>query len=145
MKTDQKLILQLLDESGKRLLLAGIYTDLDFYINGQHCYGFRFGPTDDQGRLCIAFSDVEKQRVLAAKFNLMDYNTPLDKCVGSVKIKIPSADELRKAYEWQTKSLASGASTEAKGWLNAANSKIKCDEVSVELKGMETVVSIQCI
>ena len=74
----------------------------------------------------------------------MDYNTPLDDCDDCLKVKIPSADELRKAYEWQAKRLAGGASPEAKGWLKAANAKIKANEISVKLHGTETIVSVPC-
>jgi len=143
-ETPETLIIQIGDESGKPLRLLGIYIDVEFYIDGQHRYGFRFGPTDDNGRLRISYSDVEAERVLDAKFNLMDYNTPLDECDDCLKVKIPSADVLRKAYEWQAKSLAGGASSEAKGWLKSANAKIKANETSVKLHGTETIVSVPC-
>jgi hypothetical protein len=74
----------------------------------------------------------------------MDYNTPLDECDDCLIVKMPSADELRKAYEWQAKSLSGGASPEAKKWLNAANAKIKANEISVKLHGTETIVSVPC-
>jgi hypothetical protein len=144
MKPTQTLIIQFVDEKEEPSLLVNMYVDLLFFIRSRYCYGFRFGPTNAQGKLCIAYQDVENERAKAAKYNLMDYNTPIDNCDDILKIKLPSADELRKAYEWQTKSHTGGASVEAKNWINAANSKVKCDETSVELKGTETVISIRC-
>jgi hypothetical protein len=144
MKPTQTLIIQFVGENEKPSLLANLYVDLLLFIRGTYCYGFRFGPTDAQGKLRIAYQDVENERAKAAKYDLMDYNTPIDNCDDILKIKLPSADELRKAYEWQTKSQTGGASTEAKNWIKAANSKVKCDETSVELKGTTTVVSIRC-
>lgn len=141
MKPTQTLIIQVGDEMGKPLHLHGIYIDVEFYINGQHRYGFRFGPTDCKGRLNITYSDVEAERGLEAKFNLMDYNTPLDDCDDCLKVKIPSADVLRKAYEWQAKTLSGGASPEAEGWLKSANPKLGGEEISVELQVGETVVT----
>jgi hypothetical protein len=143
MKPTQALILQLRDELGNPLLLAGIYFDLLFFIQGQDCYGFRFGPTDGQGELRITYRDVETKRALEAKFYLMDYNTPLDDCDDRLKIQIPSADKLRKAYEWQAKWLDGGASPEAEGWLKSANPKLGGKEVAAELNGDETVVIVR--
>jgi hypothetical protein len=143
-KPTQILTIQFAGEKEKSFILENLYVDLLFFISGRYCYGFRFGPTNVEGKLHIKYHDVESERVKAAKYNLMDYNTPLDHCDDILKIKLPSADELRKAYEWQTESRAGGVSTEAESWVNAANSKVKCEETSVELKGTETVVSIRC-
>jgi hypothetical protein len=143
-KPTQTLVIQIGNELGKPLLLLGIYIDVEFYISGQHRYGFRFGPTDHNGRLRITYSDVETKRAIEAKIFLMDYNTPLDDCDDCLKVKIPSADELKKAYEWNTKWFADKASEDAKGWLNAANGKIKANETSVKLHGIETIVSVPC-
>jgi hypothetical protein len=143
MKSTQTLTIQFEDQKGKPLPLADIYIDLLLFTNSKYCYGFRFGPTDHQGKLRIAFQDIEKKRAYEAKFSLMDYNTPLDKCDEFVKIKIPTAEELKKAYDWQAKAL-NGVTEEAKKWLNATNKKIKADEVSVKLQHIETIVSISC-
>jgi hypothetical protein len=144
MKPSQTLTLKVLDESKKPLLLSGIYVDLDFYMNGQQRYGFRFGPTNHRGELRIGYQDVEKKRVADSKYNLMDYNTPLDDCDDLVRISIPSMDKLKDAYEWKIKWFADKSSEDAKGWLNAANAKIKADETSVKLHGIETIVSVPC-
>ena len=144
MKPTQTLIIRFVDDRGKPLLLADIYIDLSFFIQGQYRYGFRFGPTDRQGKLRITYRDVEAERTQAAKLFLMDYNTPLDDCDDCLKVKIPSADELKEAYEWKTKWFADEASEDAKGWLNAANAKIKANETSVKLHGTETIASVPC-
>ena len=144
MKPGQTLTLKFLDESKKPLLLSGIYVDLDFYMNGQQRYGFRFGSTNHRGELCIGYQDVERKRVADSKYNLMDYNTPLDDCDDLVRISVPSMDKLKEAYEWNTKCFAGKASEDAKGWLNAANAKIKANEISVKLHGTETIVSVPC-
>jgi hypothetical protein len=144
MKPTQTLIIHFVDEREEPLRLANIYIDLLFYVGGRYCYGFRFGPSNTEGELHIAYQDVENARVREAKFNLMDYNTPIVKCDDRLKIKIPSAEELKEAYEWQVKSLTDGASTEAKNWLDSANSKIKCNDTFIEVKEKATNVSIQC-
>ena len=89
----------------KPSLLANLYVDLILFIRGKYCYGFRFGPTDAQGKLRIAYQDVENERAKAASYDLMDYNTPIDNCDDILKIKLPSRSRgCRKAYEWQIKS-----------------------------------------
>jgi len=144
MKPTQTLIIQLVDEMGKPFRLADIYIDLSFFLQGQYRYGFRFGPTNRQGELHITYQDVETKRAIEAKIFLMDYNTPLDDCDDLVRISIPSMDKLKEAYEWNTKWFADKTSEDAKGWLNAANAKIRANEIPVKLHGTETIVSVPC-
>jgi hypothetical protein len=53
-------------------------------------------------------------------------------------------DKLKEAYEWNTKWFADKTSEDAKGWLNAANAKIRANEIPVKLHGTETIVSVPC-
>lgn len=144
MKINQTLVLQFVAESEKPILLPNIYANVAFFINGRHCYSFRFGPSDDQGWHRITYENVETKRLLAAKSNLMDYNTGLENCDARVKIDVPTGNELKEAYEWQAKWFSETTSQDAKGWLEAANARISAEPVMIELAGPETLAIVHC-
>jgi len=144
MKTAQTLRLEFEDESGRHLPLVNIFVNISFSVNERFCYAFRFGPSDEHGQLLITYENVEAKRLLAAKANLMDYNTPLSSCDERIQIEVPTGKELREAYEWQARWFSESTPREDIGWLDAANAKISANPMVVELQLGETLAVIHC-
>lgn len=144
MKPGQIIFVSLIDLSGTPLQMSGIYVDVELYTHGNYRYGFRMGATNEQGELKIDYAMVEAKRAESAAVFLMDYNTPLEACDERVKISIPSEQILKKAYDGIGAWFGGVTPEYAKGWLTANNSKVKADEIFVELNAGETIVPMLC-
>lgn len=144
MKPQQTIEIQLVDHSGQTIDLEGVSVSLDFFLRGIHRYGFRFGPTDHHGRLHLPYSDVEQRRQMNLHAQPWDYKTALDETDTTVRLSVPSRDELQKAAKIATSFNLGDVPPDAAFWLQANNGKIECEPVDVTLDGDTTVVSIVC-
>jgi hypothetical protein len=144
MKSDQTILVELVDQMDKTLNISKVFVDIELYTKGQYRYGFRLNPTDQQGKLRIDYEMVEAKRKEAAGVFLMDYNTPLTDCDNRVKIYLPTAETLRKAIEGIGQWFGGKVPDYAKAWMTANNAKVRAAETFVELREKETVVQIQC-
>ena len=144
MKPEQSIVVELVDEAGASLQLAGVYVDLELYTRGRYRYGFRLGATNNSGRICIDYEMVEEKRSEGARVFLMDYNTPITDCDRRVKIHVPTADELKKAYDGIGQWFEGKKPAYAEGWRTANNAKIESKEIFAELQDGETFIRVPC-
>ena len=144
MKPQQTIEIQLVDHSGHPIELEGVSISLDFFLHGIHRYGFRLGPTDHLGRLHLSYSDVEQRRQMNLHAQPWDYKTTLDETDTTVRVSVPSRDELQKAAKIATSFNLGDVPPDAAFWLRANNGKIECQPVDATLDGGRTVVNVVC-
>lgn len=144
MKPHQTIEVQLVDHSGHPIELEGVSVSLDFFLHGIHRYGFRFGPTNHHGGLHLPYSDVDQRRQMNLHSQPWDYKTTLDETDTTVRVSVPSRDELQKAAKIATSFNLGDVPPDAAFWLQANNGKIECEPVDVILDRDTTVVNVVC-
>jgi hypothetical protein len=139
MKSDQRIVIQLVDQDENPRALANIKIDIRFYLSGKPRYTFTLGVTDQGGQLTSSYDDIEQTRRKNGEFNLMDYNTRLDQCDSRITVVLPSESQLR---EQQSNSLRFyKISPEwTKDWPK--NGQVDRVEKSVELTERNTKITL---
>jgi hypothetical protein len=99
MNHGQSIAIQLVDDDGKRLKLSDVLVEVHFFTKGDYRYGFKIGRTDDNGYLCVSYSEIEATRRHHREDNLMDFNTKLEDCDPMVKVVAPSRQNLQEQYD----------------------------------------------
>jgi hypothetical protein len=121
-----------------------VFVDLTFFMKGKQRYGFRVGATDENGRLRIAYGDVEADRLGNLKVQPWDYKSILEDCDSGVVTSIPSAEKLQWASH-VAKTFNLGEMPDwAKNWSKANNAKIKAEPAAVDLLQNHTEVYVPC-
>jgi hypothetical protein len=124
--------------------MGDLSISIDFFLHGNHRYGFRLGPTDDDGYLRVTYNDVEERRRANLKVQPWDYKTRLDECDLVVRMSVPTQDELDAAVRIATSFNMGVVPPEAEQWALANNRHVSCKEVDVQLVGGEVDVDIHC-
>lgn len=139
MTAKQLIELQLSDSSGRPLLVGNVIIEIQFFVRGKYRFGFFVGRTDCGGHLRIPFADIELLRLKSAIENLMDYNTQLEDCDPTVRIVIPSEQQLRGRFD-----VAMRSYRQPPEWASPwpSNGRVKSSEVAVVLTGTATSVQI---
>ena len=142
MKPDDAFKLQLVDNDGDPLALAGASVSIDFFMHGNHRYGFRLGPTDHAGQLTVRYDDVETKRLASLEVQPWDYKTRLEECDSYVVFSVPSQEELDAAVKVATSFNLGIVPLDAEWWSRASNRLIACE--SVKVNDGQTAVKISC-
>ena len=139
MKPMQLIELQLSDGSGRPLPVGNVIIRIQFFIRGNYRFGFFVGRTDSGGHLRIAFADIELLRLKNATENLMDYNTQLEDCDSTVRIVIPSEQQLHEQFDVAVRSYQ-----QPPDWASCwpSNGRVKSSEATVALTDTVTSVHI---
>jgi hypothetical protein len=131
MKPDDVFELQLVDNDGHPIALAWVSVSIDFFMHGNHRYGFRLDPTNHAGRLTVRYDDVERKRLASLKAQPWDYKTRLEECDSHVVFSVPSQDELDAAVKVATSFNLGIVPPDAEWWSRASNRLIACESVKV--------------
>lgn len=142
MKPNDVFELQLVDNDGHPIALAGVSVSIDFFMHGNHRYGFRLGPTDHAGQLTVRYVDVETKRLASLKVQPWDYKTRLEECDSYVVFSVPSQEELDAAVKVATSFNLGIVPLDAVWWSRASNRLIACE--SVKVNDGQTAVNIPC-
>lgn len=142
MKPTEVFDIQLVDESGRSIHLAGVSVSIDFFLKGSHRYGFRLGPTDAEGHLTVRYEDVEARRLENLKAQPWDYKTRLEECDPLVVFSVPSQDELNAAVTIATSFNLDVLPPDVEWWSRANNRLLSCR--STEARDGEVEVNIVC-
>lgn len=144
MKPHDVLHVQLVDSSGQSIRLENISISIGFFLHGNRRYGFRLGPTNEDGYLCVTYRDVEERRLLSLEAQPWDYKTRLDECDALVLLSVPPQDELDEAVHIATLFNMGVVPPDAEQWARANNRCISCEPVEVVLVGGPVAASIRC-
>jgi hypothetical protein len=144
LRPEQEILVALVDAAGISLHLPRVYVDLELYNRRSSRYGFRLGATNNSGTVRIDYRSVEEKRSEGASVFLMDYSTPITDCDDRVKIHVPTADELRQAYQVIGQWFEGAKPAYAEGWLTANNARIEAKDICAELQEGETLIRVPC-
>jgi hypothetical protein len=144
MKPGDVLDVQLTDAQERAIRMSDVSISMDLFLHGNHRYGFRLGPTDEDGHLRVTYSHVEERRRANLKVQSWDYKTRLDECDPIVRLSVPTQDELDAAVRIATSFNMGVVPADAEQWARANNRHVSCDAVEVELVGGEAIVNIHC-
>jgi hypothetical protein len=144
MKPTDVLDVQLVDVQERLIRMRNVSISVDFFLHGNHRYGFRLGPTDADGHLRVTYGDVEERRLASLKVQPWDYKTRLDECDPIVRLSVPAQDELDAAIRIATSFNMGVVPPDAEQWARANNRHVSCNAVEVELVGAEAAVNIHC-
>ena len=131
MKPSDSFVVQLADETGQPIRLSDVSISVDLFLDGKHRYGFRLGPTDEEGHLDVSYADVEEERLDNLKAQSWDYKTRLDECDPVVRFSVPTQAELDQAVKTATSFNLGVMPPDAEWWSRANNRKISCLPVDV--------------
>jgi hypothetical protein len=144
MKPSDVIFIQLLHTDGRVLELNMVQVAIGFFLHDVFRYEFTFGPTDDQGRLRVAYEDIERNRLESLRVQPWDYKTTLEECDRRIKISTDSQAELEKAIRIATSFNLGETPQHLRWWAKANNRMIQCEPVYAELRPGENVVQIPC-
>ncbi len=93
----QSLEIQIVDRDAQRPVKVGnILVEIHFFMKGAYRFCFKVGRTNEAGNLNVSEADIEQVRKENALENLMDYNTSLADCDQTVRLVIPSEEQLQQ-------------------------------------------------
>ena len=99
MQSRQHLTIQFVGKNGEQLAVSNVLVQLEFFVSGNSRYIFKVGRTDVHGTLRVSYDEVESLRATAQKQFLMDYNSKLEDCDPTIRIIIPTEQDLLKQYQ----------------------------------------------
>jgi hypothetical protein len=99
MQPGQKIEIQLVDELGNPVKIAGVIPFVRLFCRGygeRPRYTLQAWPTNTEGRSEVSFSDLEEERLVLGISDLMDFNTLITDCERTVEIWIPSESDFEE-------------------------------------------------
>jgi len=144
MKSNQSIIVQLVDSTGKIIRQDGVIITIAFFLRGKYRYGFKVGPSDEHGSIHIYYVDLEESRLRDLAIQPMDFKTRFEECDDVVEIRMPTGDELIRAADILTTMERGKCKDLAFIWKQATNYQISADTVAIQLEKRESRIEMCC-
>jgi hypothetical protein len=144
MRPEDVLNLQLVDSSERALRIGDVSISVEFFLLGTRRYGFRLGPTDENGHIRVTYYDVEQRRLANLNVQPCDYKTRLEECDRRVRVSVPTQGELDAAVRIATSFNMGVTPPDAEQWMRASNRCVSCAPIEIELVG-EVSLNMPCV
>ena len=134
MNRNQSLHIRLRSDSDEQVEIADVSVDVIFLMQGRERYSFHAGTTDAHGELSAAYEVFETARKAEASLSIMDYNDGLEECDSTIRIRIPSIEELRRRADAVKKFYPEDARPVLTRLEKSGNAEIAAEPLPIRLK-----------